>query len=236
MNECQFLDPKIHVPVRMDELRPDCVNGCGKAMYYCNDHGKNFCTNCIVDHEKLSRPKTLFFNGRTKVIEVNGKQMIERVPASAILAIDNNNNVIMVEQDRGSFGKMLEVPAGKVEQGEDPFETALRELEEETGYRGLNCTKLISYYPSVGYTTEEIHCYITNKLTLGHQRLDDGEKVTVKLIPFKQLVEMVNTGEIKDSKTIMCVLAYNATRLICGECKKDKCDYCESIHCDCDHK
>ncbi len=162
--------------------------------------------------------------------------MIERVPASAILAIDSNGMVIMVEQDRGSFGKVLEVPAGKVEQGENPLETALRELEEETGYRGLECNHLISYYPSVGYTTEVIHCYVTKKLVSGHQRLDDGEKVTVKLIPFNQLVEMIDTGEIKDSKTIMCVLSYNATRLICGECRKNDCDRCSSIHCDCDHK
>jgi len=128
------------------------------------------------------------------------------------------------------------VPAGKVEQGEDPHDAALRELEEETGYRGLECDKLISYYPSVGYTTEEIHCYVTKKLTLGEQRLDDGEKVNIKLIPFRQLVEMINTGEIKDSKTIMCVLTYNATRLICPQCKNNDCDWCSSLHCDCEHK
>lgn len=154
--------------------------------------------------------KTLFNSNHTKVIEVNGLEMIERVPACAMLAIDRDGDIIMVEQDRGSFGKVLEVPAGKVEAGEDPEETAMRELEEETGYRALECNHLISYYPSVGYSTEQINCYYTERIaTHRHaQRLDDGERVRVLNIPFKEVLEMIENGEIKDSKTIMCVLAY----------------------------
>lgn len=183
----------------------------------------------------MNELEQIFDSGRTKIIKCNGKEMIQRVPASAILALEGND-VILVEQDRGTFGKVLEVPAGKVEQGEDPLETALRELEEETGYRGLECDKLISYYPSVGYTTEEIHCYFTTKLVKGHQRLDDGERVRVVTIPLAELEEMISNGEIKDSKTIMCVLAYKQKMMICVECQHDDHDYCSSMHCDCAHK
>lgn len=153
--------------------------------------------------------KTLFNSGKTTIIEVNGKEMIQRVPASAILPIDDEGNIIMVEQERGSFGKMIEVPAGKVEFGEDPMNTAKRELEEETGYKAMNCYPLISYFPSVGYTTEQINCYYTDKLkNLGRQKLDPNEKVRVLNIYWKDLLEMIHNGEIKDSKTLMCVYAY----------------------------
>ena len=153
--------------------------------------------------------KTIFKGTVTKVIVVEGKEMIERVPASAILAIDKYGDVIMVEQDRGFFGKILEIPAGKVEQGEDPMDTAIREFQEETGYKANTCNFLISYYPSVGYTTEQINCYYTNDITnMGLQRLDDGERIKIKNIKFDELVKMIHNGEVKDSKTIMAVFAY----------------------------
>lgn len=151
--------------------------------------------------------KTLYDGKHTKVIEVEGCEMIQRVPASAILAFDEDE-VIMVEQERGSFGKILEVPAGKVEFNEDPSKTAVRELEEETGFIARNCYPLISYYPSVGYTTEQIYCYYTTGVYLGTQRLDDGENVNVKKFKWDTLLEMIYNGEIKDSKTLMCVLVY----------------------------
>jgi ADP-ribose pyrophosphatase len=153
--------------------------------------------------------KTLLKTNHIEVIEVRGKEMIKRPIACAILAFDGLN-VIMVEQQRGTFGKVLEVPAGKVEFNEDPMVTAIRELEEETGYGVLNCSPLISYFPSVGYSTEVINCYYSSKLSkrVKPQRLDDNERVKVKKINFGKLIDMINNGEIKDSKTIMCVWSY----------------------------
>ena len=147
---------------------------------------------------------------KTKIIKVNGKEMIERPVACAMLAFDEKDNVIMVEQDRGSFGTILEVPAGKIDAGETPMHCAIRELKEETGYSPLNCHHLISYYPSVGYSTEEIQCFYTEKITLKPepQRLDDGERINVKKFYWKDLMEMIYNGDIKDSKTIMCMYAF----------------------------
>lgn len=153
--------------------------------------------------------QTLYNGKHTTVIEVNGKEMIQRVPASAMLAIDSEGFVIMVEQDRGTFGKLFEVPAGKVEHGEDPLKTAERELMEETGYKASNTKHLIDYYPSVGYSTEQINCYYSDNIkNTGIPNPDEGEEIRVVNIYWKDLLEMIENGEIKDSKTIMCVLAY----------------------------
>lgn len=163
----------------------------------------------IRRHNGVFLMKTLFSSKKTKIIEVEGKEMIERVPASAILAFDEIGNVIMVRQNRGSFGTILEVPAGKVDKGEDPLKTARRELEEETGYTSKQIIPLISYYPSVGYTTEQINCYVALDIRkLGDQRLDDGEKIDVVKLSFHSVVDMIKSGEIKDSKTIMCIFAW----------------------------
>ena len=153
--------------------------------------------------------QTLYNGKHSTIIEVNGKEMIKRVPASAMLAIDREGYVIMVEQDRGSFGKLIEVPAGKVEFGEDPLKTAERELMEETGYKANNIKHLIDYFPSVGYSTEQINCYYSDDIkNTGIPHPDDGEEIRVVNIYWKDLLEMIQNGEIKDSKTIMCVLAY----------------------------
>ena len=153
--------------------------------------------------------KTLFSSNKTRIIEVEGREMIERVPASAILAFDEEGKVIMVEQFRGSFGTVLEVPAGKVDKGEDSLIAARRELEEETGYTAKNIEPLISYYPSVGYTTEQINCYVALDIEkLGKQRLDAGEKIDVVKMAVPDLLRLIRVGEVKDSKTIMCVFAW----------------------------
>ncbi len=153
--------------------------------------------------------KTLFSSKKTKIIEIEGKEMIERVPASAILAFDENGDVIMVKQHRGSFGTILEVPAGKVDSGEDPLETARRELEEETGYTAEEILPLIEYYPSVGYTTEQINCYVAMDVKkIGGQNLNEGEKIEVVKINIFDLNKMIANREIKDSKTLMCIFAW----------------------------
>jgi len=153
--------------------------------------------------------KTLLNTPHTKIIVIEGKEMIERPIASAMLAIDKDGDVIMVEQERGAFGKILEVPAGKVDKGEDPMKTAMREFEEETGYKAKTCHPLINYYPSVGYSTEQINCYYTENFdNTGKTKFDKGEKIRTLNIKLPEIVSMISNGEIKDSKTIMCVYSY----------------------------
>lgn len=153
--------------------------------------------------------KELFKSKHTKVMCIEGLEMVVRPAASAILAIDDNGYVIMVEQDRGVFGKTLEVPAGKVDDGENPLEAAIREFREETGYKSNDMIPLSSYYPSCGYSTEEIHCFLTEEFKLnGKQRLDDNERIIVKKIHYDDLMDKIENGYIKDSKTIMCMLLF----------------------------
>ena len=153
----------------------------------------------------------LFDSGKTKIIQVDtadGKrEMIERVPAVAILAFDENGKVLLVQQERGHFGKILEVPAGKVDEGETPYEAAMRELEEETGYVADNLVKLTMYYPSVGYTTERIFCFLaTRARPLGKQRLDDEERINVYHVALEDLQRMIKMGDLADSKIMVCLL------------------------------
>ncbi len=145
-----------------------------------------------------------------KTVTVNGKTMIDRPVACAMLAFDGDN-VILVEQDRGTFGNILEIPAGKVNEGEEPKDCAMREFTEETGYTALECYHLTSYYPSVGYSTERIDVFATTNLSkiVLEQRLDDNEKVKVVRIPHWKFDLMVRDGSIKDSKAMMALYAWS---------------------------
>lgn len=144
-----------------------------------------------------------------KTVTVNGKTMIDRPIACAVLAYSvKEDRIIMVRQDRGTFGTILEVPAGKVDVGEKPEDCAKRELLEETGYKAETVIPLLDYYPSVGYSTEKINCYYTDTITdTGKQRLDDNERVEIVKIKMTVLIDKIRHGEVKDSKAMMCILA-----------------------------
>ena len=141
------------------------------------------------------------------------REIIEHRGASAMLAIDKDNKVILVKQHRYPKGNVLEIPAGTLEKGENPKKCAFRELEEETGHKAKKMTKLISYYPSVGYNTEIIHCYLATGLSVpGDLKLDEDEIISVVKVPLKKLIKMILDGKIIDSKTICAVLTYAAKK------------------------
>jgi ADP-ribose pyrophosphatase len=137
------------------------------------------------------------------------REMIEHRGAAAMLAFDEDNKVILVKQHRFPHGFVLEIPAGTLEKREDPLKCAFRELEEETGYRAKKMTPLISYYPSIGYNTEIIHCFVATGLKkIADLSLDDDEILSVVKISLKRLIGMIKSGKIQDSKTICAVLTY----------------------------
>jgi ADP-ribose pyrophosphatase len=141
------------------------------------------------------------------------REMIEHRGAAAMLAFDENNKVILVKQHRFPHGYVLEIPAGTLERGEDPLKCAFRELEEETGYRAKKMSSLITYYPSIGYNTEVIHCFLASGLKkISDLSLDDDEILSVEKIDLKKLLRMIKTGKIQDSKTICAVLTYAAKK------------------------
>lgn len=141
------------------------------------------------------------------------REMIEHRGAAAMLAFDEKGKVILVKQHRYPHGYVLEIPAGTLEKGEKPIKCAFRELEEETGYRATKMTPLITFYPSIGYNTEVIHCFIASKLKkISNLSLDDDEILSVVKIDFKKLLRMIKTNKIQDSKTICAVLTYAAKK------------------------
>ncbi|MEK0367340.1 MAG: NUDIX hydrolase [Nitrosopumilus sp.] len=141
------------------------------------------------------------------------REMIEHRGASAILAFDETNKVILVKQHRFPHGYVLEIPAGTLEKREKPIKCAFRELEEETGYRAKKMTPLITYYPSIGYNTEKIHCFVASGLKkISDLKLDDDEILSVVKIDMQKLLRMIKSGKIEDSKTICAVLTFAAKK------------------------
>lgn len=137
------------------------------------------------------------------------REIIEHRGAAAMLAIENGK-IILVKQHRFPHGYVLEIPAGTMDKGEkDPKKCAFRELKEETGYEAKKMIPLIKYYPSIGYNTEIIHCYVATGLKKSSElKLDDDEILSVVKIDFKKVLRMILSGKITDSKTICAVLAY----------------------------
>ena len=136
------------------------------------------------------------------------REVIEHRGAAAILAIDKGR-ILLVKQHRFPHGYVLEIPAGTLEKGEQPRKCAYRELKEETGYEAKKMVPLIKYYPSIGYNTELIHCFVASGLKKSSKlKLDADEIISVVKIDFKNALRMILSGKIVDSKTICAVLTY----------------------------
>ena len=108
------------------------------------------------------------------------REIIKHPGAAAMLAFDEKDRIILVRQHRYPHGYVLEIPAGTLEKGESPKACALREIQEETGYKAKRMTHLVTYYPSIGYNTEAIHCFVASGLALAKKKLDTDEFITVK--------------------------------------------------------
>jgi ADP-ribose pyrophosphatase len=128
--------------------------------------------------------------------------------AVCIVPINDRGEVLCVRQYRYTHGRVfLEIPAGKLEEGEnDRPAAALRELREETGARCESLTYIGDFIPSPAILGEVISMYIAEGLTMGETDPDDDEFIDVEAIPLDRLAEMCVSGEIKDGKTIAAVL------------------------------
>lgn len=141
------------------------------------------------------------------------REIIEHRGASAMLAITKDNKVLLVKQHRFPHGYVLEIPAGTLDKGERARTCAIRELQEETGYKAKKMVHFLTYYPSIGYNLEAIHCFLATGLEkVSGLKLDDDEILSVVKIDIKKLIKMIKSGRIKDSKTICAVLTYAAKK------------------------
>jgi ADP-ribose pyrophosphatase len=129
--------------------------------------------------------------------------------ACAILPVDDEGNILFVRQYRHSFGEMiLEIPAGKIEDGEEPLNCALRELAEETGFVAGKMTFLCEVYTAVAYSAQRVFLFEAQDLTAGEQNPDEDEFITLERYQPEEAVKMIAEGKIKDAKTITAILMY----------------------------
>ncbi len=135
------------------------------------------------------------------------REIVRHPGAVCVIPVDENQNVIMIKQFRYPFEQVLyEIPAGKLEAGEDPYEAALRELEEETGVNASKVEFMGTMYTTVAILDEKIHMYLATGITYKNAHPDEGEFLEVEKIPLSSLVEMVMDGKIPDSKTQIAIL------------------------------
>lgn len=146
--------------------------------------------------------EVLLPNGNTSTREV-----VEHVDGVAVLPLDGENNVLTVTQYRYVLGRtLLEIPAGKLDPGEEPETGALRELREETGAVPEVFQPLGRILPAPGCYTETLHLYLARGLHMEEQCLDPDEFLNVERIPFDEMVRRCLDGEIEDAKTVAAVL------------------------------
>ncbi|MDF2634478.1 MAG: hydrolase [Pelosinus sp.] len=146
-----------------------------------------------------------------KVELPNGKEAsreyIKHPGAVAVVPVTQEGNIVLVRQYRYPIGKaLLEVPAGKLDKGEDPDTCALRELEEETGYVAEHIKKIASIYTTPGFTNEVIHLYIAENLTLSNPHPDEDEFLDVEVYSKEEIKTMIADGRINDAKSMLALL------------------------------
>ena len=160
----------------------------------------------------------LFRVSRDKLIEPGGKEAVRDVVrhngSAVILAVDNSKNkkdpwIVMERQYRHAAGRFLwEVPAGKLDGGEEPLAGAKRELEEETGYRAKKWTELVEYFASPGFLAESMKVFLAEGLIPGESRPEEDELIEMRLVKLSELLKAIEKGEIMDGKTLTSVLLY----------------------------
>lgn len=137
----------------------------------------------------------------------SSREVVEHADGVGILALDEEDQVLLVSQYRYVFSKVLEeIPAGKLDEGEEPAAGALRELREETGAVPGRFVSLGKILPSPGCFGETLHLFLAQELRMEQQALDEDEFLNVSRVPFDELVRRVVNGEIEDAKTVAAVL------------------------------
>lgn len=176
-------------------------------------------SNNTIPYKRVKRD--LIHEGRiidyyNDTIEVNGEKtinfdFINHKGASAMIPVDEDGRILMVRQYRNAVDEYtLEIPAGGLNPGEDSMTCAIRECEEETGYKAGEVHHLIDVYTTVAFSNEKICIYYTTGITPTKQNLDEDEYVTPERYTIEELTEMILQGKIKDAKTVAGLLAYRA--------------------------
>ena len=166
----------------------------------------------ILNSELVYKGKTLNFK-IDKIILPNGREakreIVEHPGSVAILPLIGKNKFLFVKQFRQPVKKiLLEIPAGRIEAGENTKECAIRELAEETGHTTDNLKKLASVYLAPGYSSEIIHIFLAQNLKKSEAKPDEDELIQNMILGKKDVLNKILSGKINDSKTIIAILLY----------------------------
>jgi ADP-ribose pyrophosphatase len=177
----------------------------------------------------LSYEGPLFRVYTDKILE-NGRELTRDVirhnGSVVILAVDDAKSkrdpmIVMERQYRHAAREfLLEVPAGKMEEGEDALAAAKRELLEETGFKAKRWRKMIRYFASPGFLGEFMQVFLAEGLTLGDAQPEYDEQIEIEMMPLSRLLKMMDEGKVHDGKTLISVMLY--ARLREAEKKKNR--------------
>ena len=170
-----------------------------------------------MDKTEKTLASSPIFDGRiirvhhNRVLCPNGKEamreVVEHRGGVAVVAVTEADEVYLVRQYRYAVGcELLEVPAGKLEAGEDPAQAIRRELEEEIGMTAKEWQPLGFIYPSCGYCSEKIYLYLAKGLTATQAHPDEDEFLDIVRLPRAQVMAMCRDGRIRDAKTVCAIL------------------------------
>lgn len=139
--------------------------------------------------------------------KIGQRELVKHPGAVAIAAITPERELVLVSQYRKPVEKeLLEIPAGKLEPGEDPLVCAQRELKEETGYQAGNWQLVSRYFTTPGFSNEVMYFFRATELKAARPELEEDEFIEVELVPLTKAREMVQSGRIEDAKTIIGIL------------------------------
>jgi ADP-ribose pyrophosphatase len=132
------------------------------------------------------------------------RSIIKHPGSAVMMAVDQADQILLVKQFRLPAEQDLwELPAGRIDPGENALEAARRELREETGYHAEQWTELVSYWASPGYVAEKMTIYLAQNLTPGPQQPMDDERIEIRWFPKDELADWIRTGKILDGKTLV---------------------------------
>lgn len=154
---------------------------------------------------RLEKDRVLCPNGITSYREI-----IRHPGGAAILCITKDRQVLLIKQYRYAYDDFLyEIPAGKLEVGEDPEKAALREFEEETGNKAKTIEFLNVIYPSCGYTSEKIYLYFVKDFDKSQTHFDEDEVIETQMMAYEDVLKAIQEGKIQDAKTICALMSYH---------------------------
>jgi ADP-ribose pyrophosphatase len=137
------------------------------------------------------------------------REIVEHGDCVAIIAIDDEDNVLLVNQFRKPVGKkLLEIPAGGIEPGENPVDCVRRELREETGFLPRRVERLGGFYSAPGYCTEYLHLYLATELVPSPLQAEDSESIRLVRVRLSEVPGLITSGSICDAKSIAGLLAF----------------------------